>query len=73
MNNAETNEPIFVLLGYAIFAWFYYKLAKKWGKKANDKYMMVWRAYVGIMLTLPSGMMAIMILKWLYSIIFGGG
>lgn len=63
----------FVTLGYVIFAWVYYKIVKKMAMREKDKYLMVWKAYVGTMFAFPLGMLTIMILKWLYSIIFGGG
>lgn len=73
MTNTEINELIFVTLGYAIFAWLYYKIVKKMAKREKDKCIMVAKVYVGTMFALPLGMLAITILKWLYSIIFGGG
>lgn len=72
MTDKEINELTFVLLGYAIFAWFYYKLVKKMAKREKDKYIMVAKACAGTMFAFPLGMLAIMILKWLYNIIFGG-
>lgn len=66
------NKLTFVTLGYAIFAWLYYKLTKKWIKKANDKYWMVLRAYVGTMLALPTGLIVIYGLGALFSLILGG-
>lgn len=72
MINAEINELIFVTLGYAIFAWIYYKLAKKWALKEKDKYIIVAKAYVGTMLALPIAFFALAVLDCLYSALFGG-
>lgn len=72
MTNFEINELIFVTLGYAIFAWIYYKLAKKWVLKEKDKYIMFWKAYVYTMCVLPIGFFTLAALDYLYSALFGG-
>ena len=72
MEKIDYGELAFVTLGYICFAWVYYKLAKKWVKKVNDKYWMMLRAYICTAPVIPAGMLAIKILEWLYGIIFGG-
>lgn len=72
MTNAELNEFIFILLGYAVFAWIYYKLIEKWALKEKDKYIMRERLYVGIMFALPTGFFVLTVLECLYSALFGG-
>ena len=73
MTNAELNEATFVLVGYAIFMWIYYKLAKKWVLKEEDKRITLARAYVVIMFALPIAVFVLSVLTCLYSALFGGG
>lgn len=49
MTNVELNKVTFTLLGYAIFMWIYYKLAKKWIIKEKDKCILLVKAYISIM------------------------
>jgi hypothetical protein len=72
MTNKELNEAIFVTLGYPVFMWLYYKLAKKWDLKEKDKSTMVIKAYVSIMLVLPIATFVLVVLTCLYSALFGG-
>ena len=72
MTNEELNEATFVLVGYAIFMWIYYKLIKKWVLKEEDKYIMLLKGYVSVMFALPTAIFVLVVLVCLYSALFEG-
>ena len=72
MTNAELNEATFVLAGYAIFTWVYYKFIMKRMKKEKDKYLKILKAYVYTMFTMPICFFVLAVLSCLYSALFGG-
>jgi len=72
MSNKMLLKLFFVILTYNIYAILYYKLIRRWAKNDTDKYMTLWKAYVGTMLAFPTGLIVIYSLDAMFEQIFGG-